>query len=109
MLHFIDIKLSTFFGILVTFSIMNIDLSIKIFGGLLFIGYTAHRWFLLNRNKVIERQIKETELLKLKEEHRQLEIENNATERRKFLFRDEISNIPEEEFKASEERLKNNL
>lgn len=105
--------LDTFFGIISGFAFVemfpilsatpvailsSIDSSIKIGSSLLAFIYFGFRiYFFVIKSK---QDVKEKEQLIKK-----LELENVKTEHRQFLFRDAIDDIPEEEFKKSQERL----
>jgi hypothetical protein len=49
--HLIDLKVSIAGVIFAVINFSNIDISIKIIGSILFVGYTARRWYLLEKDK----------------------------------------------------------
>jgi hypothetical protein len=46
-----DIKLLIVNGFLISFSFSNVELGLKILSLLLAVGYTARRWWLMEKNK----------------------------------------------------------
>lgn len=46
-----DIKLLLVNGFLISFSFSNVELGLKILSLLLAVGYTARRWWLMEKNK----------------------------------------------------------
>jgi hypothetical protein len=46
-----DIKLLVVNGFLISFTFSNVELGLKILSLLLAIGYTARRWWLMEKNK----------------------------------------------------------
>jgi len=48
--HFIDIKVTAFGLFIGVITATGIDVSIKIFGGLIFVGYTARKWWLMEKD-----------------------------------------------------------
>lgn len=46
-LHLIDVKLSIIGACFIAINLTSTDVFLKIIGSLLFIGYTAHRWYLM--------------------------------------------------------------
>ena len=48
--YFIDLKLSIFTGSYFVISFMDVDAAMKILAFLIATGYTARRWYLLEKN-----------------------------------------------------------
>ncbi|MGH2666054.1 hypothetical protein [Flavobacterium sp.] len=47
--HLIDLKLSIFGALFLLINVSGMEISLKIIGSVLFIGYTARRWYLMER------------------------------------------------------------
>lgn len=45
--HYLDLKISALAILIASITTSQLDVSIKIIGGLIFIGYTIHRWYLM--------------------------------------------------------------
>lgn len=54
--YFIDLKLSLFTGSYFVISFMDVDAAMKILAFLIATGYTARRWYLLEKNNKDEAQ-----------------------------------------------------
>ena len=77
----------------------NIDNSIKVASALFGLIYFGFRiYFYYHKSK--------SEISLLKEQAKELELKNISTEKKQFVFREFIENMPEELYVESENRLK---
>ncbi len=54
--HYFDLKISALAILIASITATETDVTIKIFGGLIFIGYTARRWWLMEKEHKSKKQ-----------------------------------------------------